>query len=178
MGGGIIFMTKENGKIHLLFGREANIESTYHKDRGKFSDFGGSTDNNETYRETAVRECVEETMGLYMNEKEINNLIDTKLERVFNFSKYRIYLVNVSGSHTAGKNKSFPIKLRDSFKKAYKNDYDKVKQHNGLYEKDMAKWFNAKYLLKNIDSFRPWYRVCVKRIIKYLKNEYKINQIN
>jgi hypothetical protein len=177
MGAGIIFMTENDGKLHFLFGREANIESTYHKDRGKFSDFGGSKEKNETYKETAIRECMEETMGLYMTKKQLNDLIDNNLIVKIEYNNYCAFVVKVKGSPYSGKHKSFLFALRDSFKHAYKNDYEIVSNHNGLYEKDMAKWFNGKLLEKNIDSFRPWYKKFIKFLINFIKKKYKINQV-
>jgi len=41
MGGGILPVARHNGQIYLLFSRE-RIAHNRHRDKGKWSDFGGS----------------------------------------------------------------------------------------------------------------------------------------
>ena len=57
MGAGILPIAIHNNIIYLLFSREY-IHSKV--DGGLWSDFGGARENNETYKETAIREGWEE----------------------------------------------------------------------------------------------------------------------
>ena len=59
MGAGILPTTLINGKLHFLFGKENKYEDSAHG----FSDFGGGTDDNETFMQTAIREGGEELTG-------------------------------------------------------------------------------------------------------------------
>ena len=56
MGAGVLPTTILNGKLYFLFGKENQYEDS----APGFSDFGGGTDNNEKFLETAVREGGEE----------------------------------------------------------------------------------------------------------------------
>ena len=47
MGGGILPVAKHNGTYYLLFSRERLIHNR-DRDRGKWSDFGGGTEKNES----------------------------------------------------------------------------------------------------------------------------------
>ena len=49
-----------------MFGKE-----NQYADTPGWADFGGGTDNNESYLETAIREGVEETTGFLGNEKDM-----------------------------------------------------------------------------------------------------------
>ena len=55
MGAGIIPVAIHNGKVYLLFGKEVQD--------GKWSDFGGGREHNETPFKTAIREGCEELSG-------------------------------------------------------------------------------------------------------------------
>ena len=56
MGAGILPTTIHKNKLYFLFGKENKFEDSAEG----FSDFGGGTDNNEDYLQTAVREGGEE----------------------------------------------------------------------------------------------------------------------
>ena len=59
MGASILPVTIHKGKLYFLFGKERAID-----ENPGWSDFGGGTDNNETYLQTAVREGGEELTGI------------------------------------------------------------------------------------------------------------------
>lgn len=67
MGAGIIPTTVYKGKLYFLFGKENQYEDT----APGFSDFGGGTDNNESFMETAIREGGEELTGFLGTENDI-----------------------------------------------------------------------------------------------------------
>jgi len=71
MGAGILPTTIHNNKLYFLFGKENQYEDS----APGFSDFGGGTDNNETFYETALREACEEFTGFLGNKKDIQNLL-------------------------------------------------------------------------------------------------------
>ena len=59
-------------------------------------------------------------------------------------------------------------RYRKKFTDTLKSKPELVKQHNGLYEKDMAKWYSYDDMKKKFTSFRPWYRNIVKQILQNL----------
>ena len=71
MGAGILPTTIHNGKLYFLFGKENKYEDS----APGFSDFGGGTDNNETFLNTAIREAGEELTGFLGNDKDIKKLL-------------------------------------------------------------------------------------------------------
>ena len=80
MGAGILPTTIHNNKLFFLFGKENKYEDS----APGFSDFGGGTDNNETYFETAIREAGEELTGFLGNDNE-QDVLNTQLMVVNRF---------------------------------------------------------------------------------------------
>lgn len=62
--------------------------------------------------------------------------------------------------------KELPKKFRLRYKKAKKDNIKLITEHNGLYEKDMIRWFTIDSLKKNINDFRPWYRGVIRKLIR------------
>lgn len=71
MGAGILPTTIHNNKLYFLFGKE----NKYEQSAPGFSDFGGGTDNKETFFETAVREAGEELTGFLGDDKDVISLL-------------------------------------------------------------------------------------------------------
>ena len=164
MGGGILPIAFYKGKIYFLFGREyinalKKDEVTPHKAAGLWSDFGGSKDNNETYKETAIREGYEELSGILGSKNKIKYLVNNYLYKITS-NGYRSYIVIIDYD------KTLPKKFRDKFLSIKKNKPHLVCK-NGLYEKDMIKWFSYDDIKNNSSIFRIWY---YKEIIKEVFN--------
>lgn len=162
MGGGILPVAEHNGRIYLLFSRERKIFST-DKDRGKWSDFGGSTEHNETQFETAIREGVEEAAGLLGNKKQLESALKSNTVGVIKNKKYSIWLLKVNYDQ------NIPDLFHNHFMYGVKNKASVVKKNNGLYEKDKLSWFNVNYLHQKSYLFRPFYKKYLPQIIKIAK---------
>ena len=157
MGGGILPISFKDGKIYFLFSREAGGKK--YKDGGLWSDFGGSKEKNETYLQTAIREGWEESNGILGNIKDVefllkNHLLDTITDR-----GYRVHIVYINYNDISTK------QFRRDFLKVYNEHPEKIRK-NGLYEKDMIRWFGYDELKKKVHTFRPWYKKFVYKIIK------------
>lgn len=89
-GAGILFTCIYEGKLYFLLGREnkycVNGKYTY-------CDFGGGVDPNETYMETASRECSEEMRGFLGNDNELLSLLKRIDPYYVDNRDYRIYIV-------------------------------------------------------------------------------------
>ena len=72
MGAGILPATIHNGQLTFLFGKENQYEDS----APGFSDFGGGTDNNETYLQTAIREGGEELTGFLGSDADLTHLLN------------------------------------------------------------------------------------------------------
>ena len=164
MGAGILPVTVYRNKVYLLYGRE-NIKNKKNRDRGKWSDFGGATEKGESPFQTAVREGWEETSGILGSKRRIKSLIKYNLLDKVVYNKdgkgiYTIFLVLIPY------NASLPKKLEKTFKKALKNEPEKVFAHNGFFEKDKAEWIPLDKLESRIKMFRRWYRPLVRETIE------------
>ena len=165
MGAGILPIAFYKGKIYFLLAREYIYavdvtDGTPFKDAGKWSDFGGAKDNNETYIETAIREGYEETDGFIGSKNDIKNMIN---KSIYNVTKggYKSYIVVIKYDN------NLPKKFRDKFL-SIKNNQPHLIQKNGLYEKDMIKWFSYEDLKNSPKKmFRSWYyNHIIKNLLK------------
>jgi ADP-ribose pyrophosphatase YjhB (NUDIX family) len=59
---GVVPYTLNSGEVYILLGRE-DINSDNKKKAGTYADFGGSTNEDQTYLDNMLRELREETMG-------------------------------------------------------------------------------------------------------------------
>lgn len=164
MGGGILPIARHNGEIYFLFSRERIIYNS-DKEKGLWSDFGGSKEGNETQYQTAVREGFEESSGLLGDKKHIRYLIKNHLVGKVRDKKYCIWLVEVE----------YNPNIIDNFHKHFqyilKTNPKIVKKHNGLYEKDKIKWIKLSSLKRYKKQFRPWYfKEYVPKIIDLFKH--------
>tara|TARA_B110000967_G_scaffold115702_1_gene118444 strand:- start:1947 stop:2417 length:471 start_codon:yes stop_codon:yes gene_type:complete len=153
MGAGVLPISIYDGKIYFLFSREEKNA----RDGGLWSDFGGRKDKNETYRETAIRECYEEANGILGSKIRITKLVKHAVDTI-TLDGYKTYISVI------GYDSSLPKKFRDDFLDIKKNKPELVAK-NGLYEKDMLKWISFGDLKKNIKIFRPFYRKFIKYIL-------------
>ena len=156
MGAGILPIAIHLGKIYLLFSREyinANVNP------GLWCDFGGAKDNNESYKQTAIREGWEESSGILGSKTTVKTLLETKLRKIITLNGYRTYIVEIKYD------KNLPHIFRQQFLNI-KQTRPHLICKNGLYEKDMIRWIELADLKKNLPIFRPWYKSIVKEIIK------------
>jgi 8-oxo-dGTP pyrophosphatase MutT (NUDIX family) len=162
MGAGILPIARHNGEIYLLFSRERLIHSK-DRDRGKWSDFGGSKEGNEIQYRTAVREGVEESSGILGDKRDVINLIKHHLVAKIHDKAYSIWIVEVEYEPDV------VLAFHDHFKHALKHQLDNVKEHNGLFEKDKLQWIKLSNLHKKVRMFRPWYKRFIPKIIELLE---------
>jgi hypothetical protein len=175
MGAGILPATIHNGKLCFLFGKENKYEDSA---RG-FSDFGGGTDNKETFFETALREGVEESTGFLGSEKDIKNML----------AKYGTYKIDYdSNSHSTYRMHIFPMEYNPWLTHYYNNNQrflqkrldPKVIKNSKIFEKEEIKWICVDQLAKTKKQFRNYFQNIIdqmleqrKEIEKFVKNSLK-----
>ena len=109
MGGGILPVTIHENNVYFLFSREY---INARKDGGKWSDFGGSKEKNESYYDTAVREGFEESSGFIGFKQDIKNLIKNKFIKTITLPDgWRTYIVFIPYD------KDLPRRFREDFLK-------------------------------------------------------------
>ena len=163
MGGGILPVARHNGQIYLLFSRE-RIAHNRHRDKGKWSDFGGSKEKNETQYQTAIREGFEESNGILGSKRDVRNLVKYHLMGEIKDPQYSIWIVEVEYDT------DIVHIFHDNFEKALKYQKDTVKAHNGLFEKDKLIWIKLSQLKRKSHIFRQWYKRFIPLIINLLNN--------
>ena len=135
MGAGILPTTIHKGKLYFLFGKEGKQE----KSAPGFSDFGGGTDNSESYLETAIREAGEELTGFIGDDNEVRKMLvksgtyDIDLDQN-GHKKYRMHI--------------FPFEYNDWLPHYYNNNQrflqknlpQSVFETTKIFEKAEIKW--------------------------------------
>ena len=159
MGGGILPVAIHKGKLYFLFSREWSKSKD---DGGKWSDFGGSKEGSESFKQTAIREGHEESGGFLGSRKKIKNLVENRTIAEITLNGYRCYLVLIEYDST------LPKRFRNKFNKVVETKPSLVEKHNGLYEKDMLRWYSYEDIKSKYRKFRPWYKSIVKEILKIM----------
>ena len=155
MGGGILPVAFHNGEIYFLFSREYKYSPD---EGGLWSDFGGSRDGKETYKQTAIREGYEESSGILGGKSKITNLINNHVIDIITLNGFREYFVEINFDPT------LPKEFRKKFLEIKKKSPQLINK-NGLYEKDMLKWVSYRDLPKFIPKLRPWYKNIILQIL-------------
>ena len=160
MGAGILPTTIRNNKLYFLFGKENKFEDS----APGFSDFGGGTDNAESYFQTAVREAGEELTGFLGNDNDIKKLlnkhgtynIDYKSGE--SFKTYRMHI--------------FPMVYDPMLEFYYNNNQKfiqkrldpKVIQSSKIFEKEEIRWICVDDIMKMRSQFRSYFQNIVDMI--------------
>jgi hypothetical protein len=164
MGAGILPTTIHKNKVYFLFGKENKYEDSAEG----FSDFGGGTDNNEDYLQTAVREGGEELTGFLGNENDVKKMlqkhgtynIDYKSE---GFNNYRMHIFPIKYDHL------LPFYYNNN-QQFLQNHLDpKIIQKSKLFEKEEIRWV----CIDDIIKMRPKFRSYFQNIINIIHNEKK-----
>jgi 8-oxo-dGTP pyrophosphatase MutT (NUDIX family) len=164
MGGSILPVTIHNGKIYFLFGKERDID-----DNPGWSDFGGGTDANETYIQTAIREAGEELTGFLGDSKTIKKML----------SKYGTYNIDYnSPGHNTYRCHIFPVKSDNNgifeYLPYYYNNNQRFLQKRlptnvirdtKIFEKVEIKWFSFDDIIKHHKQFRSFYQHIIHLIL-------------
>lgn len=167
MGAGVLPTTIYNDKIYFLFGKENKYETSSHG----FSDFGGGTDNNESFLKTAIREAGEELTGFLGSEKEVKTML----------TKYgNIKIDYKSGNYDTYRTHIFPIKYDEKLPFYYNNNQRFIQKHldpkiikkTRIFEKAEIRWISLEDLSKMRGIFRPFYQNIIDEI---LLNKEKIS---
>ena len=161
MGASILPVTIYNGKIYFLFGKERDID-----ENPGWSDFGGGTDTNETFIQTAIREGGEELTGFLGNIKSLLTKygtynIDYKSE---GHGTYRCHIFPINYDHY-GAFECLPYYYNNNQLFLQKRLPKNVIRDTKIFEKTEIKWFSFDELKKNQKYFRSFYQNIVHLIL-------------
>lgn len=160
MGAGILPTTIHNGKLYFLFGKEGKYEDS----APGFSDFGGGTDNDETFLETAVRESGEEFTGFLGNDAEVRKML----------RKCGTYNIDYkTDGHKTYRMHIFPFEYNEWLPYYYNNNQRflqkrldaKVFKNSKIFEKAEMRWIPVDDLKKMRPQFRSYFQHIVDMML-------------
>jgi 8-oxo-dGTP pyrophosphatase MutT (NUDIX family) len=167
MGAGILPTTIHNGELYFLFGKEGKYEDS----APGYSDFGGGTDNKETFLETAIREAGEEFTGFLGSDSDVRKLL----------SKHGTYTIDYkSDGHQTYRMHIFPFEYNEWLPFYYNNNQRflqkrlsaKIFRTTKIFEKAEIRWVNVNKLKKMRPKFRRYFQNIVDMILSQ-KNDIK-----
>ena len=154
MGAGILPTTIHNNKLYFLFGKENKYETS----APGYSDFGGGTDNTESYFETAVREAGEELTGFLGSSQDVRKLL----------KKHGTYDIDYSSNdgHSMYRAHIFPLKYDPMLAIYYNNNQQFIQSHldpsviknSKIFEKAEIRWVCVDDILKMRPQFRSYFK--------------------
>jgi len=161
MGAGILPTTIINNKLYFLFGKENKYADT-----PGWSDFGGGTDNKETFMETSMREGAEELTGFLGMKKDIKKLLKKGTYNIdFKPSDHSPYRMHI-----------FPIEYDMNLPIYYNNNQRflqekldvKLIKKSKIFEKSEIKWICIDDIPKMRKQFRSYFQniadmICSKK---------------
>lgn len=164
MGGGVLPVAHYKGHFYFLFSKEYQKTA---KKKIDWRDFGGTTEKNETFKQTAIREAWEESNGFLGSKKDIKFLIENRcLYKIKTPNKYLLYIVLINYD------KTLPKRFKNAFDKIKKTHPEKLAK-DGFYEKEKVKWIKLENIKYHMKKFQPWYKKIVKKIIVAFNNSNK-----
>jgi hypothetical protein len=161
MGAGILPTALYKGKLYFLFGKENKYEDS----APGFSDFGGGTDNSESYMQTAIREAGEELTGFLGSDNDIKKMLQ----------KYGTYNIDYkSGTHSTYRMHIFPMEYDHLLPFYYNNNQrflqkrldPKIIKNSKIFEKEEIRWVCVDELKKMRGEFRSYFQNIVDIIIE------------
>jgi 8-oxo-dGTP pyrophosphatase MutT (NUDIX family) len=160
MGAGILPTTIHNGKLYFLFGKEGKYEDS----APGFSDFGGGTDDSETFLETAVREAGEEFTGFLGDDNDIRKML----------KKHGTYDIDhKTDGHKTYRMHIFPFEYNEWLPHYYNNNQrflqkrlaPKIFKTSKIFEKAEIRWVCVDELKKMRPQFRSYFQNIVDMIL-------------
>jgi len=158
MGAGILPTAIHNGTLYFLFGKENKFADT-----PGYSDFGGGTDNKESFFKTAVRESGEELTGFLGSDKEVVAML----------KKHGTYNIDW---HSSGQKPYrmhiFPMEYNEALVKYYNNNQQFLQKNLDpevikkvkIFEKGEIRWFSLEEMKRRRKEFRSYFQEIVDRI--------------
>jgi len=159
MGAGILPTTIYKNKLYFLFGKENKYEDT----APGFSDFGGGTDNKETYMETAIREGGEELTGFLGSDEDLKKMLERN--GTYNIdnktphgSIYRIHIFPMTYDPL------LPFYYNNNQRFLQKRLEPEVIKKTKIFEKEEIRWVCVDEIRKMKQQFRFFFKPIVDRL--------------
>jgi transcription termination factor NusB len=161
MGAGILPATIHKGQLYFLFGKENQYEDS----APGFSDFGGGTDNGETYLQTAIREGGEELTGFLGSDADLKKILKKH-------GTYNIDHRSLNNTHKIYRMHIFPMEYDPKLVFYYNNNQrflqkrldPNVIKDSKIFEKAEIRWISVNEIMKMKSEFRSYFQNIVDQI--------------
>uniref|UniRef100_A0A6C0B207 Uncharacterized protein n=1 Tax=viral metagenome TaxID=1070528 RepID=A0A6C0B207_9ZZZZ len=179
MGAGILPTCIYKNKLYFLFGKEHD-----YCDTPGWSDFGGGTDDKETYLQTAIREGGEELTGFLGSDAELSKML----------KKYgTFHIEHKSDGHSMYRMHIFPLEYDPALPHYYNNNQRFLQNHldasiikkTKIFEKAEIRWICIDNILAMKKKFRSYFQniaqeIYEKRneILKFIKRAQPLHKNN
>ena len=150
-GAGILPISKKDGNIYFLFGKEYELNL--------WSDFGGKLEKNEDVFSCAIREGYEESNGfLDLDYNTLYKTVNRSIVTTIESKNYKSFI--------------FLTEYHELLPYFFNNNFNFIKDtnkhvicQNGYFEKSEIKWFTIDDIKNNKSLFRNWYVPFINEII-------------
>jgi hypothetical protein len=152
MGAGILPTCIHKNKLYFLFGKEHE-----YCDTPGWSDFGGGTDNHETYIQTAIREGGEELTGFLGSDADLSKML--KRNGTFNIdynsnghSTYRMHIFKMNYDE------ALPYYYNNNQRFLQKRLDPAIIKKTKIFEKAQIRWICIDELPRMRKEFRSYFQ--------------------
>jgi len=168
MGAGIIPTSIHNAKLYFLFGKENQHDDSF---PNHWADFGGGTDKNESYLDTAIREGTEEITGFLGSftemEKRLKKGVYILENRSEGFKPFRSHIFFLDYDE------KLPYYYNNNQNFLQKKLDDVIIKKSKIFEKAEIRWFSIDELIQRKNEFKKWYQIMIDKIIQEKCTIYK-----
>lgn len=154
MGAGILPTTIYKGKLYFLFGKEGEYETSA---KG-YSDFGGGTDNNEGFLETACREAAEEMTGFLGSSADVLAMLKKSGSYAIDYKgddAHKLYRMHI---FPFAYNACFPFYYNNNQRFLQKNLDAAIFKRTKIFEKAEIAWFSIDEMMRRKKEFRSYFQ--------------------
>ena len=163
MGAGILPTTIHKNKLYFLFGKE----NKYEKSAPGWCDFGGGTEEGETFLDTQIREGTEELTGFLGSEQELKTKIQNGTYNImFNEDKYRMSILPFVYEPL------LPYYYNNNQRFLQKRLDPNLIKNSRIFEKAEIKWMCIDDIPKMRSQFRHYFRDVTDMILAQKKEIY------
>jgi len=169
MGAGILPTCIYKNKLYFLFGKEHQ-----YCDTPGFSDFGGGTDNTESFLQTAIREGTEELTGFLGSKKELSTMlkhgtftVDYKDDNESKYGMYRTHIFKLEYDE------KLPFYYNNNQRFIQKNLDSAIIKKSKIFEKAEIRWICIDKLSNMRPQFRSYFKNIIDEIILRKKDIYQ-----
>jgi hypothetical protein len=148
MGAGLLPISIHNNKLYFLLGKE----NKYEVNAPGYCDFGGGTDEGETYEETALREGSEELTGFLGSKEELKSMMKKGTYDFIFDERYKMFLLPIEYDE------KLPFYYNNNQRFLQKNLDPNVIKKTKIFEKAEIKWVCVDDFLKMRHQFRKYFK--------------------